>query len=434
MLRPASSVRCLLAASALVTAIVPVALAQDTTRSATDRRGELARLEDEIKLSDEVVSRLQGQIKALDADRTKLSADLVATATRTRAVESQVSATELRLATLTTNETAIKASLKARQGVLVEVIASLQRMGHHPPPALLVRPEDALVAVRTAMLLGSVLPGMREETRALAGDLAELSRVRGEITLERNRLLADLTALAEDRKRIDLLVEERRRVIAQQERSLVSEQVRAAALAKEASNLRDLIARLESEVGQARRAAEAAQAADANDRQRPPLRPSLAALEDPSRLAPAFPFEKAKGLLSQPVEGEMRRQFGDSDGNGGVEKGLSLATHASAMVIAPCDGWVVYAGPFRSYGQLLIINAGGGYHVVLAGMERINVGLGQFVLTGEPVGAMGAGETRIASSAPTAATLPILYVEFRKDGVSIDPTPWWTKQGEKARG
>ena len=101
---------------------------------------------------------------------------------------------------------------------------------------------------------------------------------------------------------------------------------------------------------------------------------------------------------------------------------------------APCDGWVVYAGPFRSYGQLLIINAGGGYHVVLAGMQRISVGLGQFVLTGEPVAAMGSGETQVASTAPSGVTQPIFYVEFRKDGISIDPTPWWTNEGEKARG
>ena len=60
-----------------------------------------------------------------------------------------------------------------------------------------------------------------------------------------------------------------------------------------------------------------------------------------------------------------------------------------AQVTAPCDGWVVFAGNFRSYGQLLIINAGGGYHVLLAGMERITVDLGQFVLTGEPVAVMG---------------------------------------------
>jgi septal ring factor EnvC (AmiA/AmiB activator) len=113
---------------------------------------------------------------------------------------------------------------------------------------------------------------------------------------------------------------------------------------------------------------------------------------------------------------------------------LSIATHAGADITAPCDGWVVYAGPFRSYGQLLILNAGGGYHVLLAGMDRISVDLGQFVLTGEPVATMGGG-SQVSSAIATGAKQPVLYVEFRKDGTPIDPSPWWaTNEGEKVRG
>ena len=128
------------------------------------------------------------------------------------------------------------------------------------------------------------------------------------------------------------------------------------------------------------------------------------------------------------------------------KRALTIATAANASVTAPCDGWVVFAGTFRSYGRLLIINAGGGYHVVMAGMDKINVGLGQFVLTGEPVAAMGAEKivengtipgadvTKVALAGASSAARPTLYIEFRKDGVSIDPTPWWSNQGEKARG
>ena len=95
---------------------------------------------------------------------------------------------------------------------------------------------------------------------------------------------------------------------------------------------------------------------------------------------------------------------------------------------------MVYAGPFRSYGQLLILNAGGGYHVLLAGMERISVDLGQFVLTGEPVAVMG-GQAQLSAAVAIGSKKPALYVEFRKDGTPIDPSPWWaTNEGEKARG
>jgi septal ring factor EnvC (AmiA/AmiB activator) len=138
--------------------------------------------------------------------------------------------------------------------------------------------------------------------------------------------------------------------------------------------------------------------------------------------------------LALPVNGTKIRDFGGSDGAGGAEKGISLATRAGAQVTTPCDGWVVYAGPFRSYGQLLILNAGGGYHVLIAGMERISVNIGQFVLTGEPVATMGT-KSQVASILATNASQPVLYVEFRKDGTPIDPGPWWAaNEGEKVRG
>ena len=105
-------------------------------------------------------------------------------------------------------------------------------------------------------------------------------------------------------------------------------------------------------------------------------------------------------MLPLPVNGARIKEFGAPDGTGGTEKGLSIATRPGSQITAPCDGWVVYSGTFRNYGQLLILNAGGGYHVLLAGMERTSVDLGQFVVTGEPVAVMGDG----AQSAVTPHT------------------------------
>src|SRR5690606_29890862 len=103
------------------------------------------------------------------------------------------------------------------------------------------------------------------------------------------------------------------------------------------------------------------------------------------------------GRIGSPVAGTVLRDFGAQDSFGGTTQGRSIATRANAQVVAPVDGWVVYAGPFRSYGQVLILNAGDGYHILLAGMDRTNVEQGQFVLAGEPVATMG--ETRVASAA-----------------------------------
>jgi septal ring factor EnvC (AmiA/AmiB activator) len=128
----------------------------------------------------------------------------------------------------------------------------------------------------------------------------------------------------------------------------------------------------------------------------------------------------------------VTRRFGETDDLGAKAQGLSVSTRPSAQVSSPSDGWVVYAGPFRSYGNLLIINTGGGYHVLLAGMSRIDVSLGQFVLAGEPVAVMGAAGP--ASQGGNDSSRPVLYVEFRKDGRPIDPGPWWAEASEKVQG
>jgi septal ring factor EnvC (AmiA/AmiB activator) len=114
---------------------------------------------------------------------------------------------------------------------------------------------------------------------------------------------------------------------------------------------------------------------------------------------------------------------------------MLISTRTGAFVTSPCDGWVSYAGPYRGYGQLLIVNAGQGYYIILAGMDRINVNVGQFVLAGEPVALMGDRPTRTAAALAVGAAHPTLYVEFRKDGTAIDPGPWWAKaELQKVRG
>ena len=139
--------------------------------------------------------------------------------------------------------------------------------------------------------------------------------------------------------------------------------------------------------------------------------------------------------MPKPVSGDILRGFGAPDGYGGTTRGISIGCRSRAVVSSPTDGWVVFAGPFRSFGRLLIINAGGGYHLLLAGMETINVDLGQFVLAGEPVGTMGEASLLAPGAGASESKDPVLYVELRKDGGSIDPGPWWAKsQGEKVRG
>jgi septal ring factor EnvC (AmiA/AmiB activator) len=375
-------------------------------------------------------AKLRREIDALGDDRRALNRQLIDTAARVRDVEASIEATQARLRPLDEQEGFFRKSLDERRVVIVEILAALQRVGHQPPPALLVQPEDALQAVRTAITLGAVVPEMRAQADALAGDLADLLRVRKDIGGESERLSRDLDLLGREQLRMNVLIDERQKKQADTEQALDAERQRAADLARQVDNLKDLIARLESGLDNATRAARA----EARSIEEDATRPDLAALKDPGRLAPAMAFAATRGRLRLPVNGVKIREFGASDGLGGIQKGLSIAARTGAQITAPCDGWVVYAGPFRSYGQLLILNAGGGYHVLLAGMERISVDLGQFVLTGEPVAVMGGG-SQVSASVTTRSKQPVLYVEFRKDGAPIDPSPWWaTNEGEKVRG
>jgi murein hydrolase activator len=373
-------------------------------------------------------AKLRGQIEALSADRRKFNQQLIDTAAHIRDVEANIDATKARLEPLDEQERLFKKSLDERRGVIVEILAALQRIGRQPPPALMVRPEDALQAVRTAITLGAVLPEMRAQADALAGDLSDLLRVRKEIVDDRDRLSQNLDVLAREQLRMSMLVDERQKKQAIAEQALDTERQQAADLARQVDTIKDLVAKLEASLDPATRAARAANRSIADDA----TQPGLAALGDPGRLAPAIAFADMRGHLRLPVNGMKIRDFGGSDGSGGTQKGLSIAARPGAQITAPCDGWVVYAGAFRSYGQLLILNAGGGYHVLLAGMERISVDLGQFVLTGEPVAVMGDGAQAAVITAPKQS---VLYVEFRKDGTPIDPSPWWaTNEGEKVRG
>lgn len=155
------------------------------------------------------------------------------------------------------------------------------------------------------------------------------------------------------------------------------------------------------------------------------------ALTNPGRLKPEIPFYRAKGRLPIPASGRHVIRFGENTQLGSRSPGLAISTRPGAQITSPSDGWVLFAGPFRSYGQLLIINAGDGYHILLTGLSRIDVQVGQFVLAAEPVGAM----TTVAGPKTDGVSEgPVLYVEFRKDGKPIDPDPWWVSGQQKVQG
>ena len=437
----AVSLSLLLSASLAAASLSPaVAQSAAPTQQATvvspdaikQREEELEATREQQRKAAELQQKLKADIAAIGQDRSKLNQQLIDIATQVRSVETRIGETEAGLRPLDSREQAVRASLDSRRAEIVEVLAALQRAGRRTPPALLVRPEDALQSLRTAMLLGSVVPELRGRAEKLAADLGELVNLRRDIATKRDALARDRDRLKDDSVRLAALVEERQRKQSAVEKDMEAEGARAINLSRQVESLQGLITKMEQDLKSAAKAAATASLQGAPAA--PNGKPNLGALKDPARLSPAIAFASARGLFAFPVNGRKIREFGGSDGSGGVEKGISLTTKPGAQVTTPCDGWVVYAGPFRSYGQLLILNAGGGYHVLIAGMERISVNIGQFVLTGEPVATMGS-TSQVASILATTASQPVLYVEFRKDGTPIDSGPWWAaNEGEKVRG
>ncbi|MFZ3357545.1 MAG: hypothetical protein WA177_02180, partial [Xanthobacteraceae bacterium] len=186
-------------------------------------------------------AKLRIEIEGLSQDRTKFNQDLIGTAARVRGVEANIDATRARLEPLDEQEKLFRKSLADRRGAIAEILAALQRVGRQPPPALLVRPEDALQAVRTAITLGAVVPEMRAQADALAGDLAELVRVRKKITSESDRLSGDLDLLGHEQLRLTLLIDERQKKEAAAEQALGTERQNAADLGHQVGSIKDLI-------------------------------------------------------------------------------------------------------------------------------------------------------------------------------------------------
>jgi len=427
----------------------PLSVAAEDDLSREEAQKKLDETSQKLQSSRAQEEGLAQDVAALAEARAKLNTDLIEAGKQVQASEAKLSGTEAKLAELTDQVTVIRNSITDRKETIVKMLSAMQRIGRTPPPALVTRRDDALAVVRSAMLLAQVFPELKYQADNLSQELDGLVKLETGIREQRDAEKSEADRLAAERGRIDKLLEEKKVKLAQSEAELTATRQAAEQQAAEETELNALIARLDERIAKAEVAQYDAEVATekalrAREQQQALATPgnekvieikpesTKIAFASPARLKPAMPFELTKGTLPLPAQGKRLKRFGEADGVGGTLRGISLQTRGEARIIAPTDGWVVYAGPFRSYGNLLIINAGGGYHVLLAGMGRIDVSLGQFVLAGEPVAVMGAALQ--ASQGNNDNSRPVLYVEFRKDGRPIDPGPWWAEASEKVQG
>jgi septal ring factor EnvC (AmiA/AmiB activator) len=420
---------------------------------------------------------LQADVAVIDHEQGRLNRDLQDTAKQIQSLEAKLTTIEERQGELEEQRKLLQGSLDQQHDSIAKLLGAMQRMGRNPPPVIITRREDALQMVRSAMLLAKAFPELHSQAMKLAGELMALGQVVDNIKTERERLAAETARHRDARTRLASLMEAKRQTLSERQQELDEVRKTAQEIAKSVTDLSELISRLDKAVGERTllgsyekeaaagpapqpgpgapdpTPAAGAQPTIAAPKPAPPAaqppsqvavavppKPVDRAIElapsggvmaaNPGRMKPAVAFHLAKGQLPSPApQGRRVLSFGDRAQSGGTSKGIVLETRHGSRITSPCDGWVVYAGEFRTYGQLLIINAGGGYHVLLAGLSQIDPQLGQFLLAAEPVGTM-----RQQTKGHANDNLPVLYVEFRKDGRPIDPDPWWVESSQKVQG
>jgi murein hydrolase activator len=435
--------------------------ADDVKKRLEMRRSELDATENRAKF-------ILGDLTEIKQERDRLNAKLVETAGLIQKSEGRLTAIEDKLVKMQSEELALRETLSRNQSKISKLLSALQRMGRNPPPVLFTQRSDALQMVRSAMLLASAFPELRGEALALATKLNALINVVADIKTERDTLQSETTRLSDARTRLAGLMDSKKQSLTARQGELDQVRTSAADIAKSVNDLNELMGKIDQSTATIKalgnyEAETAAAIAAAPPDTAPPapiakpaekpkevavlapkppaLRPSVVELapttsvfgaDSPGRIKPAMAFHLAKAKLPLPAQGRRVIQFGDKTQYGGQSKGIVVETRPGAQITSPCDGWIVYAGEFRSYGQLLIINAGGGYHILLAGLSQIDAQPGQFVLAAEPVGTMSGSS--VSAQAKSQTNSPVLYVEFRKDGRPIDPDPWWVEGQNKVQG
>lgn len=387
-----------------------------TSDLAPDQAEErLSEIDSRIEQSRAAVRTAQQQSEGLQREVTSLQERLVATAHTVRMHEEEMAALERQLARLSLEERRVRDHLEARRAELAGLLSAVSRLTRLPPEALIVRPGRAAQAAQTSILLNALVPILREELERVRGDLERIRLLRENLRRGREDLHEVQHLLTREEENLRKLMTARRAEMAAIFAQEKAEAERLAALMSEAETVEALMEQLAEEqahlraVETVRRHALSVKQAqiDAVGQDESFITASsLPALTpDPAQRA-------ARRNLTLPVLGEPVTRFGEKNANGIQSPGLVLAARSGATVVAPGDGVVRFAGAFRGYGQLIIIDHEDGYHSLLSGFERPEVSPGQFVLAGEPVARMRSGQT-----------VPHLYFEFRRTGKPIDPAP-----------
>lgn len=405
---------------------------------------QLQSVQQQIEQSRQKAAQYAQQAEALAREIASLRDQSVAAAKAAQEHETALTGLENQLAALDAEAAQKAAQLERHRAEQQQLLMALERLARNPPEALALAPGDPIDAVRSAMLMGAAVPPLEAEAHRLAREIDDLAAVKQQIAAAEARHRAERLGLDQQHTQIEALIA--RKAVLQSEAQQGAEESgqQQLQLAAQASDLQQLIEKLDAE--RRARDAEIAQRREARQRREQAERQEaerLMALQhrhdqggasvvvtapppvirDPVKPASIRPFAQARGALLYPASGRLMRRFGENNELGVASKGLSFETRPGAQVVAPFDGRILFAGPFKGYGQILIIEHRDGYHSLLAGLDRVEARVGQWLVAGEPVGIMPGGEEK-----------PRLYFELRHDGQPINPLPWLATRDEKVSG
>ena len=395
----------------------------------------LKRVEQEIQADKARQRDLERQSETIRKELADLRNRLVGLAEQARAQEAELGELERTLAALEDEERAQAVRLDAERQNIARLLAALQRLSRVPPEVVMATPEGPVDTLRSALLLRDTVPALRERADALAAALQRLADVRERLEGQRVRTLSARANLSSREGEIAALVARREALSRQtdEERQAIVQHM--ARLAGQAGDLRQLMERVEQErratietaarfeagrLQEERRASEQ-KLAEQRQEQKEGDRKARAEVVAVQR-APDLPI--LNGGLRLPAGGKVAVRYGEQDRFGGTSRGLTISARAGTPVLAPYAGSVMFAGPFRGYGQILIVEHSNGYHSLIAGLGRIDTSVGKHVSTGEPVGLM---------PSPADGT-PDLYFELRRHGQPINPERGFSAPEGKGQG
>lgn len=371
------------------------AKAQD--RSQSDK---LEALNDEIRLRQLRADELTQQAEQLKQQRAGLKTRIISLAGELQEIDAERDQLETRLTELALTENQLDADLQRDRVGLSHMLAGLQAMQVDSPPAFAVHPDDALAAVQGSLVLAGVVPTMRERADKLRDQLSELSAIRRRMDEQSQALIAAEENAATTRLSLNEALAEMSEAEAQARLEAAKEAQAIARLVSEARNLKDLTAKLEKRARERRQLAQ----------------------KSSSFTPPDSRFSAARGLVPLPVVGRITTPFGSATASGQAGQGLTIAARPGAQITAPYDGRVLYSGPFRKYGNIVILGVENRYQMVLAGMSETTTYVGQELLAGEPIGFL---EEEKSPHGGVSSQRGQLYMELRFDGKPIDPAPWF---------